>query len=164
LIFVPRVPVGNTENYSVRRSQHADFAQVPVCQDTAVSPAEMARNPSAKRAPSTLFLSGNFKAFHRTETESISTTCEDDIQVRSGKTRSFYRHSWHVNQAYPNVRQGCCRYLRKGQEVTNALKYLQLGQQYNHRWAPPRRRSRPRSLFRRQPELAGQIGLRQRRQ
>jgi len=65
----------------VWRSQPADLAQVPVCHDTAVSPAEIARISLAKPAPSTLFFSGNFNAFHETETESVSTSCEDDIRI-----------------------------------------------------------------------------------
>jgi hypothetical protein len=67
LIYVPRVPVGNAENYRVCRSQPADFAQVPVRQGTAVFSAEIARNSLAKTASLTVFFSGNFNVFHGTE-------------------------------------------------------------------------------------------------
>jgi hypothetical protein len=69
LICVPRVPVGNTENYRVCRSQPADFAKVPVRQETAVFSAEIAHNSLAKTASLTVFFSGNFNVFHGTGTE-----------------------------------------------------------------------------------------------
>jgi hypothetical protein len=98
LIYVPRVPVRNSENHRVCRSQPADFEQVPVCQETAVSPAEIVRNSLTKTASSTLFFSVNFNAFSPNRNRSDSSTCEDDIHVAREKTPW---HSWHVNQAYP---------------------------------------------------------------
>jgi hypothetical protein len=65
LIYVPRVPVGNTENYRVCRSQPADFAQVPVRQGTAVFSAEIARNSLAKTASLTGIFLGKFQRFSR---------------------------------------------------------------------------------------------------
>jgi hypothetical protein len=48
LICAPRVPVGNSENYRVCRSQPADFAQVPVRRESADFSAEVAAIPSRK--------------------------------------------------------------------------------------------------------------------
>jgi hypothetical protein len=77
---VPRVPVGNTENYRVCRSQSADFAQVPVRQGTAVFSAEIARNSLAKTASLTVFFSGNFNVFHGTGTDQKSMTCQAEMR------------------------------------------------------------------------------------
>ena len=89
LIYMPRVPAGKIENYRVGRSQPADFARVPISQDAAVSRAEIARNSAAKTPLSTLYFSGDFNAFHRAETGSLSTTCEDDIRVARNKLHVF---------------------------------------------------------------------------
>jgi len=88
LICVPRVPVGNPENYRVCRSQPADFAQVPVRRESADSSAEVAGNPFTKAASLTGFFSGNFNAFHGTGTGPISTACEDDTRVARENTVS----------------------------------------------------------------------------
>jgi hypothetical protein len=76
----------NTENNRVWRSQPADLAQVPVCHDTAVSPAEIARISLAKtRSIDAIFLGKFQRFFHGTETESVSTSCEDDIRIAREK-------------------------------------------------------------------------------
>jgi hypothetical protein len=82
---MPRVPVGNAANYRVCRSQAADVAQVPVRQETAVFPAEIARNSPAKTASLTAFFSGNFNVFHGTGTEPQSMACKDDMRVSRQK-------------------------------------------------------------------------------
>jgi hypothetical protein len=85
LILVPKVPVGNAEYYRVQRSHPADFAKFPVRSETAVIPAEIARNALSKTTSLTLFFSGNSNVSHGTGTEPQSRTCEDGIRVAQEK-------------------------------------------------------------------------------
>jgi hypothetical protein len=64
----------------VQRSHSADLAKIPVRSETAVIPAEIARNSLSKTTSLTLFFSRNSNVFHGTGTEPQSMTCEDGIR------------------------------------------------------------------------------------
>jgi hypothetical protein len=88
LILVPKVPVGNTENYRASCSQPADFSALPVREKLWLFLRESHTNLRSKSTSLMLFSWVDFEVFQGTETHAQSTTCKFGTRDARGKHRA----------------------------------------------------------------------------
>jgi hypothetical protein len=101
LICVPKVPVGNAENYRVRSLQLPEITAFPVHSKTPIIPAEIVHIMLIQKDVISAIFLGKFLSFPRNRTSATINDLRGRHPWRSGKTLCLYRHSWHANQAYP---------------------------------------------------------------